>query len=444
MENRTIEASPTKEFFIFMLTRDVLLTRAIIDLVDNCVDGARRMRPTEGYLGLEISMEVSPEKFVVKDNCGGISIDVARNYAFRFGRPTKAPNTKHSVGQFGVGMKRTFFKLGKKIFIESFTKTSRFTMHIDVDRWLEEDDSVGNWHFKFDEIEENIVVPDDQVGTYIEVTDLLQEPKQSFGSPNFARDLELALAQDHAIVISEGLTISLNGKNIYNFPLELSSSGKIRPSYVEKKYYEEDENPIDIKILAGVSKREKQDGGWYVFCNGRMVLRADQNFVTGWGEQEGNKMPKYHPDFAYFRGFVFFDCQDASKLPWTTTKTGVDSDSWIYRTVRGEMIEAARPILAFLRELSNERAEVAQGDRDSSELEEILESSPITSIGEISQVSAFSAPKSAPRSGPRMQKIKYSRLFEDVEAVKSHLGVKTFTDVGIRTFEYYQEYELNS
>jgi len=37
-----IDASPTKEFFISMRTRDVQLTRAIIDLIDNCVDGANR------------------------------------------------------------------------------------------------------------------------------------------------------------------------------------------------------------------------------------------------------------------------------------------------------------------------------------------------------------------------------------------------------------------
>ncbi|MGH9433064.1 MAG: hypothetical protein ACRD3T_16150, partial [Terriglobia bacterium] len=44
-----INASPTKEFFISMLTRDIPLTRAIIDLVDNSVDGARRLRPTGDY-----------------------------------------------------------------------------------------------------------------------------------------------------------------------------------------------------------------------------------------------------------------------------------------------------------------------------------------------------------------------------------------------------------
>jgi hypothetical protein len=34
-----IDASPTKELFIYMLVRDISLSRAIIDLVDNSVVG---------------------------------------------------------------------------------------------------------------------------------------------------------------------------------------------------------------------------------------------------------------------------------------------------------------------------------------------------------------------------------------------------------------------
>jgi hypothetical protein len=47
-----IKASPSKEFFIHMLTRDVQLSRAIIDLVDNSVDGAKRLRGDGRFDGL--------------------------------------------------------------------------------------------------------------------------------------------------------------------------------------------------------------------------------------------------------------------------------------------------------------------------------------------------------------------------------------------------------
>ena len=36
------QASPAKRFFVEMLTRDIELADAILDLLDNCVDGALR------------------------------------------------------------------------------------------------------------------------------------------------------------------------------------------------------------------------------------------------------------------------------------------------------------------------------------------------------------------------------------------------------------------
>lgn len=38
----TIYAGPTKRFFISMFTRDIELKDAILDMLDNCVDGAMR------------------------------------------------------------------------------------------------------------------------------------------------------------------------------------------------------------------------------------------------------------------------------------------------------------------------------------------------------------------------------------------------------------------
>src|SRR6516225_7502864 len=108
----TLDASPTKEFFIYMLVRDVSLVRAIIDLVDNSVDGAHRARPDGPYRGYHIEIDLSAERFRIRDNCGGIDLKTAQEYAFKFGRPLTVPTTHGSIGQFGVGMKRTLFKLG--------------------------------------------------------------------------------------------------------------------------------------------------------------------------------------------------------------------------------------------------------------------------------------------------------------------------------------------
>ena len=44
----SISASPTKSFFVDMLTRDIYLKDAILNLLDNCIDGIqRRMLPPQ-------------------------------------------------------------------------------------------------------------------------------------------------------------------------------------------------------------------------------------------------------------------------------------------------------------------------------------------------------------------------------------------------------------
>ena len=107
-----IDASPTKDLFVTMLVRDLVLTDAISDLVDNCVDGAKGLRPDKNYAGLYVKIIANKNIFSIEDNCGGFSSQVARDYAFKFGRSSKAELTPYSVGQFGIGMKRALFKIG--------------------------------------------------------------------------------------------------------------------------------------------------------------------------------------------------------------------------------------------------------------------------------------------------------------------------------------------
>jgi len=338
-------------------------------------------------------------------------------------------------------MKRTFFKLGRFFRVDSATSKSHFEMEVNVDDWLNQGGETDSWHFDFKTVREKIKMPAGKVGTKILVNQLLDEPSQSFALNGFAKELEQGISEGHALVLAAGLEISLNGVHLSHHPLELLQSNEIIPAYVERMFYEKDDHPVKVRIYAGVSQRQKEDGGWYVFCNGRMVVRADQSILTGWGDGEGATMPKYHPDFAFFRGYIFFDCENASRLPWTTTKTGVDSDSWLYRTAREDMIQFTKPVLKFLRDLATERAEVASGDRNSSAMEKAVMHSESCAITQIKPRSAFIGPRPQPTTGPKMQKIQYSKPADEVNKVKAYLGVRSYTDVGVRTFEYYQEYE---
>ena len=93
----TVRADPTKEFFVSMITRDISLEDCILDLIDNSADGARRsvLREASGdgvtdgtldYSGYHVDVLFNEEQFKIEDNCGGIEIEIAKKYAFRFGR----------------------------------------------------------------------------------------------------------------------------------------------------------------------------------------------------------------------------------------------------------------------------------------------------------------------------------------------------------------------
>ena len=114
------KGSPTKEFFVEMLTRDIELNDAILDLLDNCLDGVVRscaskdkLRTADFYASYCANITISPTEFSITDNCGGIPRDTAENYAFRMGRVPTTQTDHPTIGIYGIGMKRAIFKIGR-------------------------------------------------------------------------------------------------------------------------------------------------------------------------------------------------------------------------------------------------------------------------------------------------------------------------------------------
>ncbi len=441
IQNKKINASPTKEFFIYMLTRDAPLIRSIIDLVDNSVDGARRINEVKNFNELWIRIEIDQNKFKISDNCGGISVDIARNYAFRFGRPPDAPPSDASIGQFGVGMKRTFFKVGKKYYVKSTTDSSYFIIDIDLDEWLKEkNENANSWHFEFSELKEEIDNSSKDKGTIIEITDIHPSVSESFGLDTFIKRLSDEISNAHLLNLNNGISITLNAIPIGYEPMKFIQSDDLKSVHREITY-DKEKNPVKVKIYAGLSRREKEDGGWYIFCNGRMVVRADQTNLTVWGE-EGT--PKYHPDFAYFRGMVYFDSDDSSLLPWTTTKTGIDSDNEYYRSIKREMIIITQPFTKFLRRRAEEKKQFDNDEIEDNPLNALIDNAKEEVLIENSKTTdTFIFPDIIKPKIPRIrfQTIQYKKTIDLAQKVKDHLHACTWKEVGENTFDYFVTYE---
>jgi hypothetical protein len=179
-----------------------------------------------------------------------------------------------------------------------------------------------------------------------------------------------------------------------------------------------------------------------VNCNGRFVLEADQSLKTGWGEIGGERIliPKWHHQYSRFRGFVFFNSNDPARIPWNTTKTGIDSEAAVFKKVREKMVLITRGVIDFLNQLD------AENDRDEKPLTDALEASPSVLLPEImTAVAEKSEFRVNPSAGAvnieRLVRISYQKPLGQVVKARQKLGVEGNKDVGSETFDYYFKYE---
>src|SRR5262245_30422847 len=134
-----VNASPVKQFFVTMLTRDIQLEEAILDLLDNCVDGILRSTTKRSgktpYDGYWAKISFDKQSFEISDNCGGIPWGL-HEYAFRMGRdPDRPDDPPGAVGVYGIGMKRAIFKMGEQCLISTHHKDDAYEVEIDAD-WI--------------------------------------------------------------------------------------------------------------------------------------------------------------------------------------------------------------------------------------------------------------------------------------------------------------------
>ena len=421
-----------------MLTRDIPLIPAIMDLADNCTDGARSLRKDKSYKGLWVKIALTRTGFEIRDNCGGISVNVARKYAFRFGRPDGTPTVKHSVGRFGVGMKRALFKLGRKFRIESKTKTSRFVLDVDVDAWARE----PNWEFQFKELDEAASFSEAETGTTIKVSALRDDIVGNFDLVSFVTELHHALSSALQVPIAKGLAITINEEHLEPVDAKFLSNSQLSPAY-KKLNLSHRGKAVTVSLYCGLGKSEdRASAGWHVFCNGRLILAGDKSGMTGWGEDtNGISIPGFHGQFNHLRGRAEFDCDDAECLPWNTTKTGVNEDSPVYRNAKIEMVKLMRPVVNFLNKLKEEK-ERREPD-DPGPLEKLVVGSAEKSVDAVDCRTTFKPPviKSEPRKR-LSQRISYDKPIKEIEAAKQALSATSLKEVGEKTFDYFFKNEI--
>jgi hypothetical protein len=357
-----ISAFPAKRFFVAMLTRDIELQDAILDLLDNCVDGALRQNQKEvpanqlkPYEGRWARIGFNSDGFYIKDNCGGIPRDLAETYAFRLGRPDKERDAEiATVGMYGIGMKRAIFKIGKSCSVSSQHGGTGFRVDISPN-WMEDEDvwdlpiSTQNLNFDSD-------------GTEIKIT-LLHEPITHLFSPDkadFEESFKKSVSSHYSLIIEKGFKIYVNDEEIDPKSVGLMfDPATIGGKGIAPYFYQGLINGVEINLVIGLyrslptdeetedeiqGKGSKETAGWTVVCNDRVVVYCDKTRLTGWGEAG---VPNYHSQFIAISGMVVFRSNDAAQLPVTTTKRGIDGNSDTYLTVKDIMRDGLKHFTSF-------------------------------------------------------------------------------------------------
>ncbi|MBW1614405.1 MAG: ATP-binding protein [Deltaproteobacteria bacterium] len=412
MTNYKINASPTKELFIRTLIKDISIIDAVLDLVDNSIDGYLR----HGYTDRKkIMIKISGKRFEVWDNCGGIDLESARNVVFRFG-VHKATN-KHRLGVYGIGLKRAVFKMGSRMLFESDDSKNYFRINVDFQEWQKTDD----WTLEFEEIAGS----KGSAFTKICVTGLYDEVSGEFLTNRFKNELMDRIAKTYFLFMKETVDIYLDDSKIEPFELEIGFSEDVEPA---NKSFKIDD--VKVKLTSGAHP-DYHNPGWYIFCNKRLIVLGDHTSLSGWGSRG---VPNYHPKFNRFKGFAYFDSDDPTKLPWKTAKNGIDVSSPVYIKALDEMQTMTQQYTSFMsKAYPTEREETIGKD--------ILGDLATKSVFDIERDQAFKAPEIP--TAPKMTTISYRKPKKEVEALKRCMGKRYMSnrELGERTFDYYKEME---
>lgn len=441
-------ARPSKRLFISLITRDITLEDAILDLIDNSINsliidsGVALLKLFDEIVGgefqfeqakrkYEINIKISSECVEVIDNCGGIKIEHGKNSVFRLGRPAYS-KSKDTLSVYGIGLKRALFKIGNQVSITSNFGDGGFLVGFNVKEWGEKKLSNGedDWTLPFEEKPKPTPI---SYQTNINIHDLNTDIKERMKHPNFLDSLERRIRETYSFFTGNLCKISLNGKQIEHQPLTFGTAQGLRRSAEKFTEY-----GCGVHIFAGLAPREDwryDQAGWYIFCNGRAVLFADKSKLTGWS----NGGPGYVSKYRGFKGLVFFFSENPEKLPWTTTKTDINEEAMIFQRAFSRMLSAARPVFTFLNSIyDTDETEAAQARSAS----EAISSSTFTHIVGAPK-STFSAPKGTKPSTVTAQ---FPMKIDDLELVRQFLRRPSLSarEAAQIAFKHYLKHEVSS
>lgn len=433
-EDQTIWGGPTKRFFVSMLTRDIELSDALLDLIDNCVDGATRqlkgkVNKLSAYDGFEAELTLSSKSFDISDNCGGIPENAIRD-AFLLGRP-KLNKDKNlpTIGMYGIGMKRAIFKIGKEAIVESYAEDGAHAVTYE-EEWLDPDNET--WDLPIEKIKNR-----KKKGVTIIVPTLRPEIGRQFGNEQFQNELRSKISEHFGYLLQKGFSVRVNGEKLSQRTLQLYTTDISKKNGIRPYDFESDEGGINIRVTVGfyrplasiedvdeAAERPvgSEQAGISVICNDRLVLENDTSLKTGWGD---GGVPKFHPQFRGIAGFIIFSTNTPEKLPISTTKRDLEVGADIFLRARQACMEGLRECTAFTNKWKGMETEAntlfVQAERKDARTEVRLAAKHGTSVRGSTNTKKLLAALPVPESRNPLRRVSFLRKEDEIRKVSEFL-----------------------
>jgi len=442
------KAYPRKVFFIEMFTRDISFEDCLLDLVDNSIDAL-----VENY-GVQLSKEpfsddrkspqrigsrrlpsihvsYSKRRVSITDNCGGISPRLAAEEAFRFGRDPGRRST--SLGVYGVGMKRALFKIGNHFSIESRTLDGGFKADVDLVDWAKRDETPQDWEIDLELTD--AATSAEHCGTTITIGELHPDIITVLEDDRLEGKLRRMISTTYTLFLGKYVVLKLNGKVVEPYLVPFGASDDV---HIASESFEHD--GVQIRLYAGLAARETdradwkgERAGWYVFCNGRAVLVANKDEITGWSED----LPQWQPKYRGFLGMALLYSDDPLLLPWTTSKRGLNKESQVYVITRNRMHGVARPVISFLNRMYKGEPVESEPER---KLTGRMSKLDIRDLKDVPNGEFRAEPRDRKRTS---QRVCYEAPIRDIERIRKRLRKPNmpYSQIGLHTFKYFLKKE---
>lgn len=333
-----IEITPKKRV-LRSIARDLTLNMSILELIDNSIDAWKRNKTGDKLVvSIKISKGVKEDKKIsqldYEDNSGGISISKISEL-FTLGDSGGSEN-EESIGEFGVGLKRSLFSISDEFLIESKANEEEgFTCKVNVKSFIND----PNWKLEYlpgTNISKGKTIVK-FLGLNFEVGDKIE------------RELRKEIAETYSHTISNNGEVFVNNQDItfHKFDEWTEFRGDYEdysPKNLQGKI-EIEEKKVEVNIIVGLMKSLHTTGdyGFYIYCNDRLAVKGGKDEGLGFN---GEEFSYPHNRLARFRCEVRLN-GSRGLMPWNSTKSGINYNLPLMLAILPGLKKLSKPYLNF-------------------------------------------------------------------------------------------------